>query len=305
MGSFEGFAAALLLVLLWLPDALSIVITAPPGSVTISMGADVTITWTYTESDPQEFFIFVSNETLMDHPVLNGVVLTSNEVILASMPSDVSPGPYNMSFQTVDTADRLLASILINLVGPSSSSEISNSATSNNLSGSVPAQSHSNVGTIAGSVVAGTSAILLAFLGGWYVRRWRGSAQQRSSVDLTLDPPNYSVETIALLNFIGSDRETPRSSVVSSTPVGASNTPITPLILRSEPLQGEFAKVVRSSPFSEVPAASKRTPTELRWDPPTAPSLAELEETRHSRDELEDEVRMLREHIGAISPPPY
>ncbi|KAF8172232.1 hypothetical protein K438DRAFT_183571 [Mycena galopus ATCC 62051] len=210
-------------LLFWLfgtPSVFSIVITGPESA---PVGGSITVTWTYDATDPivlREFYIFWRNESVIDIPD-DTPVATVAGIYSTLIPAGWVAGPYNLTFHSTNSSSAILAAAELPLVVVSSSSTTSTSPSSSSASSSLSSHSasftsfaspltsastagtprgHSHVGAIASSAVAGTLALLLAVLAGCYVRHRRGSSvKDGPGVDLISEPPDYAVETSALL----------------------------------------------------------------------------------------------------------
>ncbi|KAJ7844620.1 hypothetical protein B0H14DRAFT_2776399, partial [Mycena olivaceomarginata] len=138
------------------------------------------------------------------------------------------------------------------------------------------AKKHSQVGVIAGGVTGVMIASMLALLAWWYVRRRRTGAVQEELN--TLAAPVLAARSL--------DEFRPWDESANATTAGSS-APAASFILSS------VAEPVVNNP---------KQPIIMRWDPaqPAPPS-----ESAPSREELEDEVRRLREHVSSLSPPSY
>ncbi|KAF8144025.1 hypothetical protein K438DRAFT_1783237 [Mycena galopus ATCC 62051] len=252
-------------------------------------------------------------------------------------PSITPPGLYNLTFRTDDGITLASRPVTIlpsssPLASSSTSGPVSNSSSStpsppssSSPSPSSPvattAKPYSNVAAIAGGVVAGTIVIIAAFLAGWCLRRRRASSVQE--VDLTSDKPWFEAGPVGTTTLVVLANGSKASLVLRSDPapedtaeaggsststVAAGETDTAPSFVAI--CSGSFLHTVLGTL-----ASKSKDPIILRWEPSkvAAPipqedgalSREEVESLRAREQLLEDEVRRLRDHVSALSPPSY
>ncbi|KAJ7807088.1 hypothetical protein B0H14DRAFT_2874235 [Mycena olivaceomarginata] len=288
--NIRTFAVAVLVLGLRASGVLALQITGPRSA---QYHTNMTITWTSVSTDPKILKIRLINSPLnfidATAPTADGS-LTVNII-------DFPTGEVRLTF--FDEDNNIVAASVIDIVDAGStvsanpsasvsgsaspgsastttSSSASQAPTGLNQTPAEGAKKHSQVGVIAGGVTGVMIASMLALLAWWYVRRRRTGAVQEELN--TLAAPVLAARSL--------DEFRPWDESANATTAGSS-APAASFILSS------VAEPVVNNP---------KQPIIMRWDPaqPAPPS-----ESAPSREELEDEVRRLREHVSSLSPPSY
>ncbi|KAJ7438639.1 hypothetical protein B0H11DRAFT_2104286 [Mycena galericulata] len=293
---------------------IPLTITAIPSS--IEVGASLSILWQTNGTDPPLINMQIENPVTSFQPLTDLTTSTGN--VRFDVP-DIPTGQYNVIF--FDDQDVIYAETSIQILNPSStasgsanpsgtpsiaisgspSTTPSDTPATSSGSGSSPITSsgstsstgsshptgvvvhHNHAGAIAGGVVGGVVAIILALLAGWYVRRKRPVAAEESGLDLK--------EKVQFL-------PTPIGTALASGSAVHDEEEFRPWAEYGQ-TAGSSTTAAAGSTGAEVEVSSPKQPIIMRWDPPSQPGSAP------SREELEDEVRRLRDQVSSLSPPSY
>ncbi|KAJ6571244.1 hypothetical protein B0H19DRAFT_658534 [Mycena capillaripes] len=324
-------------VILWCcaPGVLPITITGPRSALSNSV---VTFTWAHNSTDPTIFEINIDealNSFLQTDPYFNlqNISTASGSTTFTLPPLAV--GTHHIAFSSNDGFQILtegsieilapssssihgssaagsstnvpISSPPVSSTGPSASSASSITATSSSSqspssrsqSSSTQLQTtttgtqsgatkhRSNGGAIAGGIVGGTVVILLALLGWWYLRRRsRSTAAGELHGDISARP-----------HFLAA----PVSTALNGAPAvhnGSNN--------EFRPWEDNETNAV---PFAVTPApatagiTNRKQPIIMSWNPPAVGTPQS--NPGPSRQQLLEEVQMLREHVDTMPPPSY
>ncbi|KAJ7743422.1 hypothetical protein B0H14DRAFT_2987494, partial [Mycena olivaceomarginata] len=295
MSSSRTLVVAIFVLGLWASNGWPLQITGPRSA---QYHTNMTITWTSVSTDPPVLKILLTNSALNFIDELPTVSASDGNLTVDIF--DVPTGEFSLTF--LDEDNNLVAASVIDIVdagstasaGPSGS--ISGSGQASSRSTSITASSQTpngsnqapteatrkHNGLIAGTVTGVTIASMLVLLVWWYARRRRATAVQEKCFNTTDESQFLAVPPIGAMLAPDPDEAWPSDGIEAAPTPEA--TPATP------------------TPTAEPVVNNTKQPIILRWEPAAPDPPAE---SAASRQELEEEVRRLREHVSALSPPSY